>query len=58
MLKFNTERMELETPMVRRKNELLTEVELEFMKVLWSGRVGTVRQIYAELAKETARAYT
>ena len=44
--------------MARRKNELLTEVELEFMKVLWSGRVGTIRQIYAELAKETARAYT
>ena len=50
--------MESETPMARRKNELLTEVELEFMKVLWSGRVGTIRQIYAELAKETARAYT
>ncbi|MDA9910669.1 BlaI/MecI/CopY family transcriptional regulator [Amylibacter sp.] len=50
--------MESETPMARRKNELLTEVELEFMKVLWSGRVGTVRQIYAELAKETTRAYT
>ena len=50
--------MKLETPMARRKNELLTEVELEFMKVLWSGRVGTIRQIYAELAKETARAYT
>jgi len=43
--------MESETPMARRKNELLTEVELEFMKVLWSGRVGTVRQIHAELAK-------
>ena len=44
--------------MARRKNELLTEVELEFMKVLWTGGVSTVREIYAELAKETARAYT
>ena len=44
--------------MARRKNELLTEVELEFMKVLWKVGTGTVREIYVELAKETSRAYT
>lgn len=44
--------------MARRKNELLTEVELEFMKVLWVIGKGTVREIFAELAKETSRAYT
>ena len=44
--------------MARRRNELLTEVELEFMKVLWTLGSGTVREIFAELAKETSRAYT
>ncbi len=44
--------------MARRKNELLTEVELEFMKVLWKMGNGTVREVFAELAKETSRAYT
>lgn len=44
--------------MARRKNDLLTGVELEFMKALWSMGGGTVREIFAELAKETSRAYT
>lgn len=44
--------------MARRKNELLTEVELEFMKVLWAIGSGTVRDIFSELGKETTRAYT
>lgn len=44
--------------MARRKTELLTEVELEFMKALWGIGGGTVREVFAELAKETSRAYT
>lgn len=44
--------------MARRKSELLTEVELEFMKVLWAMGRGTVRDVFDELAKGTPRAYT
>ncbi|WP_323781518.1 BlaI/MecI/CopY family transcriptional regulator [Leisingera sp.] len=39
-------------------NPLLTEVELEFMTVVWDIGGGTVRQILAELNKAQKRAYT
>lgn len=42
--------------MPRRKSELLTEVELEFMVALWSIGCGSVREIMAALEGE--RAYT
>ncbi|MFY0311258.1 BlaI/MecI/CopY family transcriptional regulator [Leisingera sp. D0M16] len=39
-------------------NSLLTEVELEFMTVVWDMGGGTVRDILAELNKVQERAYT
>ncbi|KIC16260.1 BlaI/MecI/CopY family transcriptional regulator [Leisingera sp. ANG-Vp] len=39
-------------------NSLLTEVELEFMTVVWDLGGGTVRDILAELNKAQERAYT
>ncbi|WP_264212640.1 BlaI/MecI/CopY family transcriptional regulator [Leisingera thetidis] len=39
-------------------NSLLTEVELEFMTVVWDIGGGTVRDILAELNKMQERAYT
>ncbi|AHD10720.1 putative transcriptional regulator [Phaeobacter gallaeciensis] len=46
--------------MMRKKqdNPLLTEVELEFMTVVWETGGGTVRDILAELNKRQERAYT
>ncbi|MFY0680665.1 MAG: BlaI/MecI/CopY family transcriptional regulator [Thalassovita sp.] len=46
--------------MVRQKKtgEFLTEVELEFMNVVWATGGGTVREILAELNKTHERAYT
>ncbi len=44
--------------MARRKSELLTDVELELMKALWSIRSGTVRDIMSALSDGTNRAYT
>ncbi|MDA5095603.1 BlaI/MecI/CopY family transcriptional regulator [Aliiroseovarius sp. KMU-50] len=46
---------------MRRKkqdNSLLTEVELEFMTVIWETGGGTVHEILAELNKDQERAYT
>lgn len=45
---------------MRRKQEktLLTEVELEFMNVVWETGGGTVRDILAQLNKVQERAYT
>ncbi|MFY0623739.1 MAG: BlaI/MecI/CopY family transcriptional regulator [Pelagimonas sp.] len=45
---------------MRRKQDkaLLTEVELEFMNVVWALGEGTVREILAELNKAHERAYT
>lgn len=45
---------------MRRKQDkaLLTEVELEFMNVVWALGDGTVREILAELNKSHERAYT
>ncbi|TCL08787.1 putative transcriptional regulator [Shimia isoporae] len=45
---------------MRRKqdNSLLTEVELEFMNVVWETGGGTVRELLAELNKAQERAYT
>lgn len=45
---------------MRRKQEktLLTEVELEFMNVVWETGGGTVREILAQLNKVQERAYT
>lgn len=46
---------------MRRKkqdNSLLTEVELEFMNVIWETGGGTVNEILAELNKVQKRAYT
>lgn len=47
-------------PQMRKKhqNSLLTEVELEFMTVVWEMGGGTVRDILAELNKAQERAYT
>lgn len=47
-------------PQMRKKhqNSLLTEVELEFMTVVWDMGGGTVRDILAELNKVQERAYT
>lgn len=39
-------------------NSLLTEVELEFMTVVWDIGGGTVRDVLAELNKVQERAYT
>ncbi|MBY6058093.1 BlaI/MecI/CopY family transcriptional regulator [Leisingera daeponensis] len=45
---------------MRKKHDtsLLTEVELEFMTVVWDMGGGTVRDILAELNKMQERAYT
>ncbi|MDE4132498.1 BlaI/MecI/CopY family transcriptional regulator [Phaeobacter sp. QD34_3] len=45
---------------MRKKQDksLLTEVELEFMTVVWETGGGTVRDILAELNKAQERAYT
>ena len=45
-------------PRPKRKSELLTSVELEFMMVLWSLGKGTVRQILDALNGTEKRAYT
>lgn len=42
----------------KQDNSLLTEVELEFMTVVWATGGGTVREILAELNKVQERAYT
>lgn len=44
--------------MARRRSELLTDVELEFMIALWSIGSGSVRDIMAALEDDTSRAYT
>lgn len=44
--------------MARRKNELLTEVELEFMQTLWSLGQATVREVHEALSQDPPRAYT
>jgi len=47
------------TPMRKKQdNSLLTEVELEFMTVVWATGGGSVRDILAELNKLQQRAYT
>jgi predicted transcriptional regulator len=52
--------MDRTAPQMRKKhqNSLLTEVELEFMTVVWDMGGGTVRDILAELNKVQERAYT
>ncbi|WP_083097732.1 BlaI/MecI/CopY family transcriptional regulator [Pseudophaeobacter leonis] len=42
----------------KQDNSLLTEVELEFMTVVWATGGGTVRDILAVLNKAQERAYT
>jgi len=42
----------------KQDNSLLTEVELEFMTVVWATGGGTVRDLLAELNKLQERAYT
>lgn len=42
----------------KQDNLLLTEVELEFMTVVWATGGGTVRDLLAELNKLQQRAYT
>ena len=42
----------------KKKNELLTEVELEFMTRLWAIGEGTVRDVMAELPEGRDLAYT
>ena len=42
----------------KQNNSLLTEVELEFMTVVWATGGGTVRDLLAELNKLQERAYT
>ena len=42
----------------KKKNEFLTEVELEFMSELWALGTGTVRDVLANLAPERNLAYT
>ena len=42
----------------KQDNSLLTEVELEFMTVVWATGGGTVRDLSAELNKLQERAYT
>lgn len=45
-------------PRPKRKSELLTSVELEFMMVLWHIGAGTVRQVLEILNRQEKRAYT
>ena len=42
----------------KKKNEFLTEVELEFMSELWALGEGTVREVLAQLPEARALAYT
>jgi len=42
----------------KKKNEFLTEVELEFMTQLWALGAGTVRDVLANLNPERKLAYT
>lgn len=42
----------------KKKSEFLTEVELEFMSVLWDLKQGTVRDVMARLADDRNLAYT
>jgi len=42
----------------KKKSELLTEVELEFMTQLWALGEGTVRDVLDQLPKERNLAYT
>ena len=42
----------------RKKPELLTEVELEFMTALWEIEEGSVRDVMAELSPDRGLAYT
>ena len=42
----------------KKKNEFLTEVELEFMTELWALEQGTVRDVLARLAPGRNLAYT
>ncbi len=42
----------------KKKSELLTEVELEFMNELWALGEGTVRDVLAQLPEERDLAYT
>ena len=42
----------------KKKSELLTEVELEFMNELWALNEGTVRDVLARLPKDRELAYT
>lgn len=44
--------------MKKRKSELLTEVELEFMNELWAIGEGTVREVLDRLPHERNLAYT
>lgn len=44
--------------MARRRTELLTDVELELMKALWTIEKGSVREIMAALKGDVKRAYT
>jgi predicted transcriptional regulator len=42
----------------KKKHELLTEVELEFMSELWAIEKGTVRDVLARLPEDRNLAYT
>lgn len=44
--------------MKKKKNDLLTEVELEFMNELWALGEGTVRDVLAHLPEDRELAYT
>lgn len=44
--------------MKKKKNELLTEVELEFMNELWALGEGTVRDVLERLPEDRNLAYT
>lgn len=44
--------------MARRRTEMLTDVELELMIVLWKIKSGTVRDVMAALSGGAERAYT
>ena len=45
-------------PKSKNKNDLLTAVELDFMKVLWGIGSGTVREVLEILNAQEKRAYT
>lgn len=45
-------------PRTRKKSDLLTSVELEFMKALWTKGPSTVRQVQSVLNRKEVRAYT